>query len=52
MEDLEGRVEAYDLGSRKDLHNEFVTLESEEVVEKELADLKAKMAATRSNASE
>jgi phage shock protein A len=52
MEDLEGRVEAYDLGSRKDLHNEFVTLESEEVVEKELADLKAKMAATRSNASD
>jgi phage shock protein A len=52
MEDLEGRVEAYDLGSRNDLHNEFVTLESEEVVEKELADLKAKMAATRSNASD
>lgn len=49
MEDLEGRVEAYDLGSRKDLRNEFANLESEEVVEKELADLKAKMAATNSN---
>ena len=52
MEDLEGRVEAYDLGSRKDLNNEFATLESEEVVEKDLADLKAKMAATRPNPSE
>ncbi len=51
MEDLEGRVEAYDLGSRKDLNNEFANLESEDMVEKELADLKAKMAETRSTAS-
>lgn len=52
MEDLEGRVEAYDLGSRKDLRNEFANLESEDIVEKELADLKAKMAATPSSARE
>ena len=52
MEDLEGRVEAYDLGSRKDLRNEFANLESEDVVEKELADLKAKMAETPSSAQE
>ena len=51
MEDLEGRVEAYDLGNRKDLNNEFANLESEDAVEKELADLKAKMAETRSAAS-
>jgi len=50
MEGLEGRVEAYDMGTRKDLRNEFADLESEEVVEKELADLKAKMAATSSKA--
>ncbi len=44
MEGLEGRVEAYDLGSRKDLRNEIADLESEEIVEKELAELKARMA--------
>ena len=46
MEDLEGRVEAYDLGRNKDrdLHSEFVDLAAEESVERELADMKARLA--------
>jgi phage shock protein A len=43
MEDIEGRVEAYDLGLPKDLDREFQTLASEETVEKELAALKERM---------
>ena len=43
MEDLEGRVEAYDLGNNKDLRGEFVDLEAEESVERELATMKAKI---------
>ena len=46
MEDIEGRVEAYDLGRNKDrdLHSEFVDLAAEESVERELADMKARLA--------
>lgn len=44
MEDVEGRVEAYDMGLKKDLRQQFVSLESEESVEKELAALKARIA--------
>ncbi|MGH8495426.1 MAG: phage shock protein PspA [Gammaproteobacteria bacterium] len=44
MEDVEGRVEAYDLGLKKDLRQQFVSLESEEAVEKELSALKARVA--------
>lgn len=40
MEDVEGRVEAYDLGLPKDLRNEFVSLEAEEAINEELAALK------------
>lgn len=47
MEDLEGRVEAYDLGQGNGLHSEFAELETDESVEQELADLKARL----SNAS-
>jgi phage shock protein A len=42
MDDLEGRVEAYDLGARKDLKQEFSELETEEAVEQELTEMKAK----------
>lgn len=45
MERLEGRVEAYDLGLKKDLNHEFSSLESEEHVEKELEELKKRIAA-------
>ena len=43
MEDLEGRVESYDLGQRKDLGREFDSLESQETVEAELAELKRRV---------
>jgi phage shock protein A len=45
MEDIEGHVESYDLGKRS-LADEITNLESEEAVEKQLAELKAKRAAT------
>lgn len=43
LEDVEGRVESYDLGQRKDLGREFASLESEESVEAELAALKRRV---------
>ncbi len=43
MENIEGRVEAYDLGSQKDLGRELNGLENSEAVEKELAALKKKI---------
>jgi len=43
LEDVEGRVESYDMGQRKDLGREFVSLESEESVEAELAALKKRV---------
>ena len=45
IDDVEGRVEAYDLGLPKDLDHEFASLEAEESVEKELDDLKERLAA-------
>jgi phage shock protein A len=45
LDDVEARVEAYDLGTqKKSLHEEFVSLESEDRVELELRELKDKMA--------
>ncbi len=45
LDDVESRVEAYDLGTqKKSLHDEFVSLESEDRVELELRELKEKMA--------
>lgn len=44
MDDVEGRVEAYDLGLPKDLNHEFASLEAEEAINAELAELKAKQA--------
>ena len=43
LEDVEGRVESYDLGQRQDLGREFASLESEESVEAELAALKQRV---------
>lgn len=45
MEHLEGRVEAYDLGARKTLKDEFASLETEDSIEAELQTLKQKMSA-------
>lgn len=42
MDDLEGRVEAYDLGAKKGLRQEISELESAEAVEQELTAMKAK----------
>jgi phage shock protein A len=42
MDDLEGRVESYDIGVKRDLAQEISDLESAEVVEQELRALKAK----------
>ena len=47
IDDVEGRVEAYDLGIPKDLNHEFASLESEESVKKELDALKARVASER-----
>ena len=44
IDDVEGRVEAYDLGIPKDLNHEFAGLESEESVQKELDELKQRLA--------
>jgi phage shock protein A len=43
IDDIEGRIEAYDLGLPKDLKHEFAGLEAEESVQKELDDLKRRV---------
>jgi len=43
MDDVEGRVEAYDLGLKKDLRYQIDSLEANEEVEKELETLKARL---------
>ena len=43
IDDVEGRIEAYDLGLPKDLAHEFAGLAAEESVEKELNDLKQRV---------
>jgi phage shock protein A len=52
IDDVEGRVEAYDLGLPKDLNHEFAGLEAEESVNKELDALKARVAADRDRNAE
>jgi len=52
IDDVEGRVEAYDLGLPKDLNHEFAGLEAEESVNKELDALKARVAAERAASTE
>ena len=44
IDDIEGRIEAYDLGLPKDLNHEFASLEAEASVQKELEDLKRRVA--------
>ena len=44
IDDVEGRVEAYDLGLPKDLNHEFASLEAEESVAEELDALKRRIA--------
>jgi phage shock protein A len=44
IDDVEGRVEAYDLGLPKDLNHEFASLEAEESVNAELDALKRRVA--------
>jgi len=46
IDGIEGRVEAYDVGARKDLNQEFSDLESADAVEAELQDLKSRRAKT------
>jgi len=47
VENIEGRVEAYDLGARPDLRQEIRNLEGEEKVELALNELKRRMSANR-----
>ena len=44
IDDVEGRVEAYDMGLPKDLNHEFAGLASEESVQEELDELKQRFA--------
>jgi phage shock protein A len=52
IDDVEGRVEAYDLGLPKDLNHEFASLEVEESVQKELDELKQRVAGVQSQKAE
>jgi phage shock protein A len=52
MDDYEARVEAYDLGSKQNLKQEFNELESEEAVDAELRSLKSKRAEQKSGSGE
>ncbi|MGI9236932.1 MAG: phage shock protein PspA [Woeseiaceae bacterium] len=52
IDDVEGRVEAYDLGLPKDRNHEFAGLEAEESVNKELDALKERVAAERNRNAE
>ena len=52
IDDVEGRVEAYDLGLPKDLNHEFAGLEAEESVKEELDALKEKVAAEKRERAE
>ncbi len=47
IDDVEGRVEAYDLGLPKDLNHEFASLEAEESVKEEFDALKRRVAADK-----
>jgi phage shock protein A len=49
IDDVEGRIEAYDLGLPKDLSHEFAGLEAEESVTKELNELKRRVSGTAIN---
>ena len=44
IDDVEGRIEAYDLGLPKDLNHQFASLEAEEAVARDLDELKRRVA--------
>ncbi|NOX68732.1 MAG: phage shock protein PspA [Gammaproteobacteria bacterium] len=46
IDEVEGRVEAYDLGLPKDLKHEFASLEAEEEVARDLDELKRRVSAS------
>jgi phage shock protein A len=52
IDDVEGRIEAYDLGLPKDLTHEFASLEAQEAIEKELSDLKRRVSGKSDRVSE
>jgi phage shock protein A len=52
IDDVEGRVEAYDLGLPKDLRHEFASLEAEESVQQEFDDLKRRVKGERTAEAE
>jgi phage shock protein A len=52
IDDVEGRIEAYDLGLPKDLNHEFASLEVEESVQKELDELKQRVAGVQPQQAE
>ena len=43
LDEMEGKVEAYDLGRRKGLHEEFADLEADGAIREELEQLKARL---------
>ena len=47
IDDVESRIEAYDLGLPKDLNHQFASLEAEESVLQELDDLKRRVKGER-----
>jgi phage shock protein A len=51
IDDVEGRIEAYDLGLPKDLNHEFASLEAEESVQKELDELKRRISGDHEQAA-
>ena len=51
MEDVEGRVESYDLGLPKDLDGQFANLEAEEAIREDFERLKARVAARGNDAN-
>ncbi len=52
IDDVEGRIEAYDLGLPKDLTHEFASLAAEESVEKELHELKRRVSGKAGSSAE
>jgi phage shock protein A len=52
IDDVEGRIEAYDLGLPKDLNHEFAGLEAEDAVARELADLKKRVSSETGDGAE
>jgi phage shock protein A len=52
IDDVEGRIEAYDLGLPKDLSHEFASLEAEEAVQEELDALKRRVKGDAARAAE